>query len=432
LLLAGASGAIGGLFQIPLGGAFFAVEVLYASSALEFAAILPCILASVVGFSVFRHIHGDVHFITLPHATGIHSPVDSLMFLSFVPLIALAGLLFVLFVRELRHRVFRRLPIADWFKPALGGFGIGCIALVFPQIFGGGYEWMAPLVQGSLPFVLILALIVPKMLATALTVSSGGSGGLFAPSFFIGGLIGGTLGHLTHFLFGYFNVPYAPPDIAMCVLVGMSVFFAGIAKAPLAAAIVVCEISGFHWEFLIPLVVLNLLHIAIQSPSVSVYEEQVLAPIDSEAHFGHYSVDLLKALSVRDALSEQKIELLTITKSMPIAQAVKLIASKPESAFPVLDEQDKFVGMVSANDIWGSFQHWSKQQGHTVWNETQTLPAVITPEDNLYTALRMCLQEHVGELPVVAVGQPDVLLGVLRQSDILSTYNRWLAAARWG
>ena len=431
MLLAGASGAIGGLFQIPLGGAFFAVEVLFASSALQFSAVLPCILASIVGFSVFRSIHGDVHFITLSESAGIHSPLDSSMFLLFVPIIALAGVLFVMFVRELRYRFFYRLPIPDWFRPALGGFLVGCIALVFPQVFGGGYEWMYYLLNEGLPFLLILTLIIPKMLATALTVSSGGSGGLFAPSLFIGGLIGGTLGHITHFIFECFGVPYAPPDITMCVLVGMSVFFAGIAKVPFAAAIIVCEMTGFHYELLIPLIILNLLHIAIQSPSTSLYEEQVLAPIDSGAHFGHYSVDLLKALSVPDALAGQSESVTAIPKAMPTTEAVKLIAAQPESAFPVLDEQGKFVGMVSASNIWGAFQHSSKLQGQTVWELTQSEPIVILPKDNLYEALRTCLLEQVTELPVVLADQPDVLLGVLRQSDILATYNSRLAAAKW-
>ena len=269
------------------------------------------------------------------------------------------------------------------------------------------------------------------MLATALTVSSGGSGGLFAPSLFIGGLIGGTLGHLTHIAFEAFGVPYAPPDITMCVLVGMSVFFAGIAKVPFAAAIIICEMTGFHYELLIPLIILNLLHIAIQSPKTSLYEEQVLAPIDSGAHFGHYSVDLLKVLSVRDALTEQSEDVTTLPKSMPIAEAVKLIASKPESAFPVLDEKGKFVGMVGSNDIWGAFQHWSQSRGQAVWGLTQVEPIVISPEDNLCTALRTCLLEQVTELPVVSAAQPDILLGMLRQSDILVAYNSRLAAAKW-
>ena len=432
MLLAGVSGAIGGLFQIPLGGAFFAVEVLYASSALELSAILPCVLASFVGFSVFRHIHGNVHLVMVPDSIGIHSPLDSLMLLSFVPLIALAGFLFVTFVRELRLRFFQRLPIADWFQPALGGLLLGFIALIFPQVLGGGYEWMYRLMHGGLPFLLIMMLIIPKMLATALTVSSGGSGGLFAPSLFIGGLVGGTLGHLTHLLFAYFNLPYAPPDIIMCVLVGMSVFFAGIAKLPFAAAIIVCEMSGFHYEFLIPLIVLNLLHIAIQSPSTSLYSEQVLAPIDSEAHFGYYSVDLLRVLSVRDALAEQSVEPVAVPKSMPIIQAVKLIASKPESVFPVLDEHGKFIGTVGADDVWGAFQHWSHWQGNVVGALVQPEPVVISPEQDLYSALRTCLLEHMIELPVVRADQPDVLLGVLRRSDILTVYNSRLAAAQWG
>ena len=431
LILAGASGAMGALFQIPLGGALFAVEVLFASSALQLSAVLPCILASIVGFSVFRHIHGDIHLIALPDSAGIHSPLDPFMFLLFVPLIALAGLLFVMLVRELRYRFFLRLSIPDWFRPALGGFLVGCIALVFPQVFGGGYEWMYRLLSEGLPFLLILMLIVPKMLATALTVSSGGSGGLFAPSLFIGGLVGGTLGHLTHFVFEYLGIPYAPPDITMCVLVGMSVFYAGIAKVPFAAAIIVCEISGLRYEFLIPLIVLNLVHIAIQSPSTSLYEEQVLAPIDSGFHFGHYSVDLLGVLSVRDALAGQSESVTTISKSMPIAEVVKLIASKPESAFPVLDEQEQLVGMVSASDIWGSFQHWNRFQGQTVWGLMQAEPIVISPKDNLYMALRTCMLEQITELPVVSAEQPTVLLGVLRQSDILSAYNSRLADAKW-
>ncbi|MCL2005812.1 MAG: chloride channel protein [Planctomycetaceae bacterium] len=432
LLLAGASGGIGGLFQIPLGGAFFAVEVLYASSALELAAILPCILASIVGFSVFRYIHGDVHFIMLPDSAGIHSPFDPMMFILFVPFIALSGLIFITCIRELRNRFFLRLPIADWVRPALGGFLLGCIALVFPQVLGGGYVWMYHLLNVGLPFLLILTLILPKMLATALTVSSGGSGGLFAPSLFIGGLVGGALGHAAHFLFAYFNVPYAPPDITMCVLVGMSVFFAGIAKLPFAAAIIVCEMSGFHYEFLIPLILLNLLHIAIQSPKTSLYSEQVLAPIDSEAHFGHYSTDLLKVLSVRDAFEQRNTEYAVIPKTMAISEAIKFIASKPESAFPVLDEQGKFVGMVNASEIWGVFRHKNQGQELMVEALVQTLPLKISLESDLYTALRICLLENITELPVVSESQPDVLQGMLRRSDILSAYNNRLAVARWG
>ena len=454
LLLAGASGGIGGLFQIPLGGAFFAVEVLYATSALELAAILPCILASIVGYSVFRYIHGDVHWITLPESAGIHSPLDPMIFLLFVPLIALAGFVFVVFIRELRNRFFLRLPVPDWVRPALGGFFVGCIALIFPQVLGGGYEWMYHLLSEGLPFLLIVMLILPKMLATALTLSSGGSGGLFAPSLFIGGLVGGALGHLTNILFAYFNLPYTPPDITMCVLVGMSVFFAGIAKIPFAAAIIVCEMAGFHYEFLIPLIMLNLLHIAIQSPGTSFYSEQVPAPIDSEAHFGHYSTELLKVLTVRDAfdrmadgqpyengLPNRYAETVTVSDDMSIAEAVKLIAPRPESTFPVIDSRGTFIGLIGSTEIWGAFRNWNQQNGRLLGHQeqlqtvrplVQTMPMTIAPDCDLYTAMRIFMLENLTELPIVSPEQPGILLGMLRRSDILAAYNHQLASARWG
>ncbi|MDR0522264.1 MAG: chloride channel protein, partial [Planctomycetaceae bacterium] len=430
LLLAGAAGGIGGLFQIPIGGAFFAVEVLYASSALEFSAILPCILSSVVGYSVFQKIHGTLRPADLPATVGIHSPFDSLMFLLFIPVIALAGLIFVTLIRELRHRVFRQLPVPDLFKPALGGFLLGCLALICPQVLGGGYEWMHRLMHNGLPFALIALLIVPKMLATALTVSSGGSGGLFAPSLLIGGLLGGTLGHAAHFCYNYFGVSAAPPDITTCVLVGMSAFFAGIAKLPFAAAVIVCETADFHYAILIPLIVLNLLHLAIQSPSTSLHEEQVPAPIDSEAHFGNYSIDLLQVLTVKEAM-KMSADALTIPRSMLISEAVKLIAPKPESAFPVVDSGGKFAGLVYANDIWGALQHWGKWRGQSVWDLTNVTPAVLSPETDLYTALRTCILEHADELPVIVPEKPDTLAGMLRKSDILAVYNDRLAAAQW-
>jgi CIC family chloride channel protein len=330
---------------------------------------------------------------------------------------------------DARNKFFRRLPIPELFKPALGGFLLGCIALVFPQVLGGGYEWLPRLVEDKLPFYLILILIVPKMIATACTISSGGSGGLLAPSIFIGGLVGGTLGHLSQIVFTYLGVPQWAPDIATSVLVGMATFFAGVGKLPFAAAIIVCELAGFHYTFLIPLIVLNLLHIAIQSPSTSIYEEQVLAPIDSEAHFGSYSIDLLQVLKVQEAFSKENGVTILSTSSIP--ETVKLIAPLPDTLFPVLDDQGKFVGVLYATDVWGAFQHRNKWKDRTVWDLMRQTPTTISPKGNLYNAMRICLLEGISEIPVIDPKQPDVLLGMLRHSDIIAAYNERLAAAQW-
>ncbi|GHT12664.1 chloride channel protein [Planctomycetales bacterium] len=434
LLLAGAAGAIGGIFQIPAGGAFYVVELLYASTALELSAFLPCLLSSIVGYATFRYFHGDIRGIELPSSFGIHSPMDSLAFLLFVPVIAVAGLLFVRLVLEMRNRIFRRLRIPELFKPALGGFLLGCTALLFPQVLGGGYEWIPPLLHNQLPFVLVGLLIFPKMLATAFTVSSGGSGGLFAPSIFIGGLLGGTLGHLCQVVYPYLGITIPPPDYSTCVLVGMSVFFAGVAKVPLGAAVIVCELAGFHYTILIPLIVLNLIHIALQSPSTSLYEEQVLAPVDSEAHFGNYSVDLLQVLTVRDVLSARKtsavqVPLRTLQSQSDMPGAIRQIAALPDTSFPVLDEAQRYIGVVNANDLWSEFQHYSKQRNKSVWELTRTDAPTVAPDTDLYEVMRLCHLEQLTEVPVVDPRHPDILLDMLHQQDIGSLYNQRLATA---
>ncbi|MDR2438128.1 MAG: chloride channel protein [Planctomycetaceae bacterium] len=433
LLLAGAAGGIGAIFQIPLGGALYAVEIVYASTALEFIAIIPCLIASVAGYSTFRFFHGETRLLEISETVGIQHSTDFFIFLTFIPIIALCGLLFVRMVMELRNRIFRRLAIPEFFKPALGGFLLGCIALTYPQVLGGGYGWMHRLLENQLPFYLVLCLIVPKMLATALTVSSGGSGGLLAPSLFIGGLIGGTLGHLCGMFFETIGISGLTPDITTCVLIGMATFYAGIGKLPFAAAVIVCEMIGFDFAILIPLFVLNLVHIAIQSPSTSLYEEQVLAPIDSEAHFGNYSVDLLKVITVQEVCfgKDKKRSVLTIPAEASIPQTARLIASKPDSLFPVIDKENRLIGVVQSSDVWAVFRSRKKWGVLTAKDLARNVEIAVFPNDNLYKALRICTLWQISELPVIDPQHPDLLLGMIRHHEIIATYNERLAAAQW-
>jgi CIC family chloride channel protein len=432
LLLAGAAGGVGAIFQIPFGGALYAVEILYASTAIEFSAIIPCLLASVAGYSIFRFFHGQTRLLEISETVGIQHGTDLIVFLMFIPIIALCGLLFVRMVMEFRNRIFRRLPIPEFFKPALGGFFLGCIALTYPQVLGGGYGWMHRLLENQLPFYLILCLIIPKMLATALTVSSGGSGGLLAPSLFIGGLIGGTLGHCCGVVFDAVGIS-GTPDMTTCVLVGMATFYAGIGKLPFAAATIVCEMIGFDFALLIPLFILNLVHIAIQSPSTSLYEEQVLAPIDSEAHFGNYSIDLLKVITVRETCLDhnKKHSVLTIPAESSIPQTARLIASKPDSLFPVVDGENNLIGVIQSSDVWATFRSRKKWGTLTANDLSNNMEITVAPEDNLYKALRICKLRQISELPVVDPKQPNQLLGMLRYHQIITAYNEYLAKAKW-
>ncbi|GHT27173.1 chloride channel protein [Planctomycetales bacterium] len=444
LFLAGAAGGLGAIFQIPFGGALVAVEVLYASTAIELSALIPCIVSSVTGYSVFRILHyyfygHPLWTFNLSGLAVIRQPVDWIILLGMVPIIAVCGLIFVKMVSEIKNRIFRRMHIPEFIKPAIGGGILGIIALFCPQVCGSGSNWLNHLLDGQLPFLLILIMILPKMLATACTLSSGGVGGMFVPSLFIGALVGNSLGFGCSFLFQHLGIPSWSPSIPLCTLAGISVFYAGIAKVPFAAALIACEISG-GYSLMIPFIALNLVHIAIQSPSASLYEEQVLAPIDSEAHFGTYSVDLLKAMTVKEAHDSEPnagVQLAVLPADGTIPQAAALIASRPDTLFPVVYQDGKLAGIVLTEDIWAAFRSRRKWDDVSVLDITQTpdesgkLRMAVCPDDNLYLPLRLCILEHISALPVVDPLEPDKLLGILHQNSIITAYNKRLAVSRW-
>jgi len=293
LILSGASGGIAAIFRAPLGGALFAVEVLYASTAVEFSAIVPCVVASVIAYSVFASIFGPGLAFTVPASVSFGGPVELPFYLVFAVVCAVAGFLYVWCFYGLRDHVFRRLPIPNHVKPDIGGLLLGVIALWFPQIMAGGYGWIQEAINGSLTIQLMAMLVGAKILATSFTISSGGSGGVFAPSLFIGAMLGGAFGLLCNTLF-----PEVAPRPEAFVLVGMGGFFAGVAKVPLTALIMVSEMSG-SYELLVPLMLVSVINVAVLSSRWSLYEEQVPSLIDSPAHLGDYVVDVLEGMACR-------------------------------------------------------------------------------------------------------------------------------------
>ena len=193
MLLAGAAGGIGAIFKAPLGAALFATEVLYRREDFEFEALIPCILSSIVAFMVYTFYDGT--------ATIFHIPYFSLATASQLPfygvlgvLCALIGFPYVRFFYGVRDRFFRRLNLPKAVKPAIGGLMVGILALFLPEVLGGGYSWMQSAIDGDLAIRLMAVLVVAKILATSFTISSGGSGGVFAPSLFIGSMLGGAYG----------------------------------------------------------------------------------------------------------------------------------------------------------------------------------------------------------------------------------------------
>ncbi len=426
LILAGAAGGVGAIFQAPLGGALFAVEVLYCSTAIEFSAIVPCVVSSVVAYSVFSAIFGPgAHPFTTPQGLSFGGAAELPFYLVFAAVCAGVGFVYVWVFYGTRNHIFRRLPIPNHVKPALGGLALGAIAMWFPQVMSGGYGYIQNAIDShtALPIGMMALLAAAKVVATSLTISSGGSGGVFAPSLFIGAMLGGAFGQLCYNLF-----PGVAPDPAAFVLVGMGGFFAGVAKVPLTALIMVSEMSG-SYGLLVPLMLVSVISVALLSSRWSLYEEQVSSLIDSPAHLGDFVVDVLEGMKVRQVYkpyrSPQKIR-----ESMPLPQVLQLVANSSDSYFPVVDGEDQLVGMFSLHDIRSALVN--KAAGNLILASdlaTSGMP-VVTPDDNLHTTLRLYTQRQIEEIPVVDADNRRVIICMLHRGEVIAAYDRQMALWR--
>ena len=276
LVLMGMAAGLSAIFRSPIGTAIFAVEVLYGGMDFESDALIYCMLSAIVAYAVNGWFVGWQPLFQVPpdlHAAGFSD------YAWYAVLGAASGIVGTI-LPELFYRVrdvFASLRIPPWTKPAIGGLGLGLIALRLPQVLGGGYGWIQEAINGQLALHLFLFLLVAKMVALSLTVSSGGSGGVFAPSLFVGGMLGGVLAGLFH----------QPP--AGFVIVGMAAVFGAAGRVPIATMLMVAEMTG-GYQLLVPAGLAVMLSFLIQINLSSffkygsLYEAQVAGRADSPAH----------------------------------------------------------------------------------------------------------------------------------------------------
>jgi CIC family chloride channel protein len=259
-----------------MGTGVFAIEVLYGRMEFEVGALLYTMLSSAVAYTVNGAFVGFRPLFKVP---AIPTPQFS-DYASYAFLGLAAGLVATILPQVFYYLrdLFRLLPIPLWTKPAIGGVGVGLLALWLPQVLGGGYGWIQLAVNGRLTIFLLLTLMFAKILAFALTVSSGGSGGVFAPSLFVGAMLGGSFAILLH------------QQPAVFVVVGMAAVFGAAARVPIATMLMVTEMAG-GYHLLVPaglaVMISYLLQVRLSSfmKYKSLYEGQVLTRQDSPAHY---------------------------------------------------------------------------------------------------------------------------------------------------
>jgi chloride channel protein, CIC family len=276
LMLTGAAAGLSAIFRSPIGSAFFVVEVLYADMEFESSALLYATLGAIVAYAVNGLIVGWGALFVVPTVTALRSPYGYFWY----GLLGLVAGLFGVAMPIMFYRTrdaFRALPAPRWIKPAIGGLLTGIVILAFPQVIAGGYGWIQRAIDGSLSLGTMLAIAVAELAALSFTVASGGSGGVFAPSLFVGAMLGGACAMIS-------GQPTAP-----FVVVGMAAVFAGAAHVPIATMMMVTEMTG-GYTLLVPAALAVMVSYLVQTrlsrrlPIRSIYEAQVRSRADSPAH----------------------------------------------------------------------------------------------------------------------------------------------------
>ncbi len=357
---AGIGAGIGSIFRAPLGGAVMAAEILYLHD-LEVEALIPALIASIVGYSVFGTFEGWEPIFGAQPGLGFEHPL-TLVYYALLGLVC--GGVGLLYARSFYgiEALFRRLRLPRWSKPALGGLLVGLLGLVVTGAIHTGYGWVQIAMSPELlamPLWLVLVLPVAKILATSLSIGSGGSGGIFGPGMVIGAFVGAAFWRLGHGV-----LPALPESPAPFVIVGMIALFGGIAHAPLAMLLMVGEMTG-NLSLLAPAMIAVALSTALVGDA-TIYRSQLPDRSSAPAHRVRLSFPLLSSLRVRDALpeagngwrEEEPLRAdggLRITAEMALDEALETLSEAGVSEVLVVD-QERPIGRLTTRDIVAAYK----------------------------------------------------------------------------
>ncbi|VVB85136.1 Inosine-5'-monophosphate dehydrogenase [uncultured archaeon] len=312
----------------------------------------------------------------------------------------------------LRDKVFKPLKIKSHFKPAIGGLVVGIIAILFPEVLGTGYGWTQIAINGDIvkmSIILMMVLVLAKILATSFTISSGGSGGVFAPSLVIGAMVGGAFGQIMALVF-----PTTVTQPGSYALVGMGALLAGAAKVPIAAIVMVSEMAGNH-NLLAPMMVASTISYVLAG-KWTIYEKKVENRASSPAHRREMTVDILESALVKDAMTASVV---TVSPKLSVQGVLDLIHKYGYSGFPVVDDK-KLVGIITFED---AEKVAPDKRDSTPVKDVMTKDLIVaTTDDSLEDALTKLLDRRVGRLPVVDDSDPTKLVGLLTKYDIIRAH----------
>ena len=340
----GIGSGIGSIFGAPLAGSILATEIMYRDD-FEVEALLPSFIASIVGYSVWGTIEG---FGPLFGYVGNFQLHDAKQLVWFSVVGVVSGGVGLLYARGFYGiaGLFSRLRVPRWVRPAIGGLAVGTIGLAMPQVLGTGYGWIQKSLGPDLlhiPVWIVLLLPFVRILATGLSIGSGGSGGIFGPGMVIGAFIGASVWRVLDPVFpsiGHNPAPY--------VIVGMMSCFGSISRAPLAVMLMVAEMTGSLSLVVPAMVAVGLATLIVRRSDDTIYRSQLRSRAESPAHRILSGLPLLASISAADAMATPRCVVRTPSR---VDEASALLRSCLVDAAPLTDEANTYLGILELDRL---------------------------------------------------------------------------------
>ncbi|MBN2124469.1 MAG: chloride channel protein [Deltaproteobacteria bacterium] len=406
----GAAAGIAATFNAPIAGSMFALEIVLGDFGL--ATFSPIVISAVTATAVSRHFLGNTPAFIVPayHLVSFWElPV-------YVVLGIFCAFTAVTFTRSLyaTEDLFDRVRIPEYVKPVIGGGLLGGMGLFLPHVLGVGYPGMDLALLQNLSWWVMFLLVLFKIVATSITIGSGGSGGIFAPSLFLGCMAGGFFGTVAHTLF-----PGLTASPGAYSIVGMGAVVSGTTHGPLSAILILFEMTG-DYKIILPLMIACIISTLVSRQILpdSIYTLK-LARRGVNIRAGK-EVNVLRSILVKEAM---KTDVETIPENLPLGILARRISKSKYNSFPVVDEHGRLSGILSYMDYHDVV--FDEDLEHLVVAKELATPKVVTVNANetIYDALEKITSRDFSILPVVSQEDPARMLGVLTRRDIMSAYD---------